>query len=269
MQSRRLSLLVSAWVILLGACGPPPGRPVTLPESTPRFSATRPFPSPTPPLNATIRGLVLLPGPPPNSWTALGMLDNRGSTPIQDVSLRVSLIDDQGTTLEQTKVPLAVPVLAGHGEVPFSAEFKARAGTRVEVEIVSYGIAQSPPLPLQIEVVRRTKTGDGQLAVMGRLTNPGADPIRVVGLVLSATDADNVLAGLSSNWFGLTGLAPKQTPFILRATRQPKLLPHLPRRQSKYPPAQPCAWMTRATQLCWPSCIIGPKDRLWPACWSV
>jgi hypothetical protein len=143
------------------------------------------------------------------------MLDNRGSTPIQDVSLRVSLIDDQGTTLEQTKVPLAVPVLAGHGEVPFSAEFKARAGTRVEVEIVSYGIAQSPPLPLQIEVVRRTKTGDGQLAVMGRLTNPGADPIRVVGLVLSATDADNVLAGLSSNWFGLTGLAPKQgAPFL-------------------------------------------------------
>ncbi len=145
----------------------------------------------------------------------MGILTNQGNGSVQDVTLRVSLADAHGNILERSNTALAVPLLGPNASAPFSAEFRTTAGDQVKVEVTGYSPAPKPPLPINITLIRRGRTGDGQLAVVGSMANPNAQAVQVAGLALVATDAEGELVNMSTSWRGLTGLAPGQSaPFL-------------------------------------------------------
>jgi hypothetical protein len=215
MTSRSARLLAGFLILLLAACSTATNSPTPTAPATEATQPTRTLPSPTPTLAADVHGLALLPGQPPDAWTALGILENRSGWTIQDVMLSVILSDDQGTTLDRAATGLAVPLLAANDSAPFAIGFRDQAGANVRVEVSNYAVATEAPLPLGIRFLRRTDTGTGQLAVVGTLTNSNPVPVRVLDLAVAVSDSQHALLGLSSGWSGTTSIVPEESvPFL-------------------------------------------------------
>jgi hypothetical protein len=214
---RPLALVFSAAGVIaaLAACGPTKATPQPVPTAHRTPSPTRVISSPTPALEAAFEKLGLTPGQPPDAWTAIGLLTNQSHAAVQDVAVRVRLLDANDNLLDQSDVRLALPLLGPLASAPFSAGFASLEGTHVAAEIVGYEHAQATPAPIDIEITRQMSTGDGRLAVMGEMTNPSASSVRVLGVALTASASDGALVGVSSNWMGIAGLSPGEAaPFL-------------------------------------------------------
>lgn len=146
-------------------------------------------------------------------------------------------MDSQDRILERSDATLAIPILGPGASAPFSAMFRAEGGTQVSAKISGYRPADRQPLPIDVALNRRTSSGDGQLAVVGTMTNPNSSPVKLIGFTLAASDPDHVLLSLNSNWFGLVGLAAGQTAPFLALLPSSDDLTHL----QSYAAAEPAA----------------------------
>ncbi len=207
-------VFLTSLLALTTACQPAAPSPAAPSPSKPAAATHAPSAPPTPALQAELSSLNLQPGEAPASWTALGWLDN-GPDAVRDVRIRVRLLDAAGAPLEERLVPLALPWLGPGQRSPFAAEFASPAGASAQAEVAAYAPADSAPLALETAIVGRQATGDGRLAVLGRLTNPGGQAARVLGLAVAAV-SDDELRALSTSWTGLTAVGPGQSiPFLV------------------------------------------------------
>lgn len=207
-------VFLASLLVLTTACQPAAPSPAVPSPSKPAATTLAPPAAPTPALQAELSSVSLQPGEAPAAWTALGWLDN-GPAAVRDVHIRVRLLDTAGALLEEQLVPLALPWLGPGQRSPFAAEFASPAGASAQAEVAGYDRADSAPLALETAIVSRRPTGDGRLAVLGGLTNPGGQAARVLGLAVAAV-SDDELRALSAGWTGLTTVGPGQSiPFLV------------------------------------------------------
>ncbi|MGA9191824.1 MAG: FxLYD domain-containing protein [Anaerolineales bacterium] len=199
----------------VAACASSQPQPASTPTPAQTPAPVPRLPSPTPTLQASVEGLYLIPGTPPTSSTAMGYLLNRTDSTVEDVTLRVSLVNDQGGELAQSVIDLAVPLLGPGQSAPFSAAFPTSQDAEIQIEITGYRPASDPPAPIDVNLNRRTLTDEGKLAVVGIMHNPNPTPVEILGLAMAATDSQGRLVGVGSDWRGLSGLAAgKSVPFL-------------------------------------------------------
>jgi len=200
---------------VVAACASSQPQPASTPTPAQTPAAIARLPSPTPTLQASVEGLNLIPGTPPTSSTAMGYLLNRTDSTVEDVTMRVSLVNDQGGELAQSDIDLALPLLGAGQSAPFSAAFPTSQDAEIKIEITGYRPALDPPAPIDVNLNRRMLTGEGELAVVGIMQNPNPTPVDILGLAMAATDSQDRLVGVRSDWRGLSGLAAGQSvPFL-------------------------------------------------------
>lgn len=128
----------------------------------------------------------------------LGLITNRSDHAVDNLQIRVSLMDSAGKLLGQQDVPPALRHLDVADVSPYAATFpvQAASGMRASAELVQYRPTRRANTPIQSETVRIVQLPDGDWAVLGRLTNPGTSSVAVRELAVLAVDAQGRPTGL-------------------------------------------------------------------------
>jgi len=153
-------------------------------------SASEPPPTPTlvsAPAQPSFEfdSIVLLPGAAPGDWEVIGLLRNSSGLGASKVRIRVAITNGRGERLaELSTSPLMATLAAGEAS-PFSAQFPGVGpAVTVEVRVDSFSPGFIRRSRLDIEVLDEFVTGRGELALLGIVSNPGAQPQSFVSLGL-------------------------------------------------------------------------------------
>ncbi len=170
----------------------------------------------TPALAIDFSSVVVAAGSP-SQTTVLGLISNRSGQAVDDLRIRVSLLDRSGRRLGQREIAPALTQLDAADVSPFAATFPIRreSGMRASAELVQYRTAASANTPLQAEIVQMEQLPDGSTALLGRLTNPGGSTVRVRDLAVLALDAQGLPTGLLPWSAGPIRIGPRGSqPFV-------------------------------------------------------
>ena len=162
----------------------------------------------------------------------LGFVENQSDNHIGQVRLRVSLMDAAGEVIEsQSASSLMSNLLPGEAG-PFSASFdSADAPMEAQVEISTHESADGSTVDGQ-ESEQRPElvsdldeffvTGNGELAMMGFITNPGNRHIALDSLGFLGHSANDRVKSIAIMQSGPKQLAPGETaPFLALAPENP------------------------------------------------
>ena len=166
-------------------------------------------------------------------------MENQSESPIGQVRLLVSLIDAAGEVIESQSVTgLMSNVLPGEAS-PYSVSFSsATAPLEAQVEIFSLDSAngsttdsqlsdQRPELAFELEEF--FLTGNGELAILGFITNPGNRHIALDSFGFVGRAANDSVKSLAVMQFGPKQLAPGETvPFLALAPENPGAVRWIP-----------------------------------------
>ena len=202
------------------------------------------IPSPTPPPPTSVPPVRVIShhvsqDPTPGEWRVLGFVENQSDSTIGQVRLRVSLMDAAGEVIEsQSASSLMSNLLPGEAS-PYSVKFNsAAAPLEAQVEISSLDSAngstadgqisdQRPELIFELEEF--FLTGNGELAILGFITNPGNRHIALDSFGFLGRAANDIVKSLAVMQFGPEQLAPGETvPFLALAPENPGAVRWIP-----------------------------------------
>ena len=216
----RFSLLIGL-CIALAACQ----NATVSPTASPNPSPTALAPTSIPPIGVVSH--QLLEGSNSGEWRVVGLVENQGQTALTQVQLHVSLLGAAGAVLaEETTDTLMSNLLPGEA-APFSVTFDALS-TPAEAEIVplSHVLADGQQADHRPELISELEksfvTGNGELAMMGFITNPGNGYVALHshGFLGRSSDGREQMAAVMQ--FGPGLLAPGESaPFLALAPENP------------------------------------------------
>ena len=213
-------------------------------ETVASTPTTRPIPSPTvlPPTSVPPVRVIshhVSQGPTPGQWQVLGLVENQSESPVGQVRLLVSLMDAASEVIESQSVTSLMSNLLPGEASPFSASFdSAAAPLETQVEISSMDSAngstadgqisdQRPELVFELEEF--FLTGNGELAIMGFVTNPGNRHIALDSFGFLGRASNDSVKSLAVIQFGPEQLAPGETvPFLALAPENPGAVRWIP-----------------------------------------
>ena len=169
-------------VIAIAGCNAPSGvaRPAAS-ETAPASTLVSAPPTPSFELDS----IVLLPGTASGDWDVIGLLRNSSGLGVTNVRIRVAIANGRGEQLaELSTSPLMATLAAGEAS-PFSVEFLG-VGPAITAEawVESFRPSFIRRSKLEIEVLDEFVTESGELALLGRVSNPGSQPQSFVSLGL-------------------------------------------------------------------------------------
>jgi hypothetical protein len=170
----------------------------------------------TPALAIELSPVVVAAGRP-GQTTVLGLISNRSGQAVDNLQIRVSLLDSSGRRLGQLDIPPALTQLDAAEVSPFAATLPVtfESGMQASAELVQYHAASAANTPLQAEIVQTEQLPDGSTALLGRLTNPSSSTVRVRELAVLALDAQGLPTGLLPWSAGPTRIGPRGSqPFV-------------------------------------------------------
>ena len=178
-------------------------------------------------------------GPTPGQWQVLGLVENQSEGPIGQVRLLVSLIDAAGEVIESQSVNGLMSNLLPGEASPYSVSFNSAAPPlEAQVEIFSLDSAdgittdsqlsdQRPELAFELEEF--FLTGNGELAILGFITNPGNRHVALNSFGFLGRAANDSVKSLAVMQFGPKQLAPGEiVPFLALAPENPGAVRWIP-----------------------------------------
>jgi hypothetical protein len=183
----------------------------------------------TPALAIDLSPVVVAAGGP-GQTTVLGLISNRSGQAVDNLRIRVSLLDPSGRRLGQRDIPPALTHLDAADVSPFAATFPVtrESGMQASAELTQYRTADSANTPLQAEIVQIERLPDGSTALLGRLTNPGGSTVRVRELAVLALDAQGLPTGLLPWSAGPIRIGPRGSqPFVAIGPAHPTAKAHI------------------------------------------
>lgn len=149
--------------------------------------------------------------------SVLGRVSNRSGQAVDNLILRITLLDASGRRLDQREIAPALTQLDAADVSPFAATFPVPfvQGMQATAELGQYRTANPANTPLQSEVVQVERLADGSTALLGRLTNPGGSSVLVRDLAVLALDAQGQPTGLLPWSSGPFRIGPRGSqPFV-------------------------------------------------------
>ena len=202
------------------------------------------IPSPTPPPPTSVPPIQVIShhisqGPNPDEWQVLGLVENQSESPVGQVQLLVSLIDEEGEFIDSQSVTGLMSNLLPGEASPYSVRFNsAAAALEAQVDISSLDSAdglttdrqlsdQRPELVFELEEF--FLTGNGELAILGFIANPGNRHVALDSFGFVGRAANDSVKSLAVMQFGPKQLAPgEKVPFLALAPENPGAVRWIP-----------------------------------------
>jgi hypothetical protein len=146
---------------------------------------------------------------------------NEGASPVE-VALSTAtwmVSDEEGETVASGRFAHAFPpVVPAGGEAYLIDGVSAAFAEADELANLDVNVEGQPPgddlapVPLEVAAVEWTSTGDGGVAISGRVENPSADPTRAASVaVVLRNDRDEILAAVYDVAIGPLGAGESRT----------------------------------------------------------
>ncbi|MFQ5943278.1 MAG: FxLYD domain-containing protein [Anaerolineales bacterium] len=220
-------LMFGLGLVVCAACQAVDVSPSALPGSSP----TVPPPTPTPPIQVVSHHLIS--GIAPDEWRVVGLIENQGDTIVGQIDLSVTLLDASGAPIARTSTRAILSNLFPGESGPFSASFKVDGlPAEAQVEPLAHEEADAPPSDGRLvdsqrpELVAELKefflTGNGELAALGFVTNPGPDRISLESLAFLGQNPNGEAKLVAVMQFGPSRISPGETvPILVLAPENP------------------------------------------------
>jgi hypothetical protein len=153
----------------------------------------------------------------PGETLALGLISNRSGQAVDNLRIRITLLDPKGRRLGEQEISPSFSHLDAADVSPFAATFPVvfEPGMQASADLVEFHSAAAANTPLQAEILQEKRLADGSIALLGKLTNPGGSTVRVQELAVLALDAQGLPAGLLPWSAGPSRIEPRGSqPFV-------------------------------------------------------
>ncbi len=191
------------------------------PASAPPTDTAQPSPSPsqtatpTQPSPLQISDLTWRVDKQSGTLKVLGLVTNHATQALGDITLSVSLRDDDGGLMAEVHTGAARSILSPGEQSYFLALFPAaRVPAQVQALPASFSEPPSGPPRAEVKTQRLAGQRNGSATILGWLENTETDPIQVSGLTAFLTDSRGRPLDAAEDWLAQSVLPPGgATPF--------------------------------------------------------
>lgn len=210
------TLLVFFTFLFLSGCGLTPNSVLLkTPSPTPGDPSQLDL-NPLPPLAVEFEDLHIRSGLYDDEFRAIGRMINRSGQAIQNVKIRIKLLDAAGEVLTQQVLPIKMQRLKTGESSPFAANFISPVIPQsMSVEVHDYEEVDIKRARVQLEILEETTNSSGGLILLGRVSNPSTLPIDISALGLLAYNSEAELIEIGERIAGTRSLPPNSESMIL------------------------------------------------------